>query len=144
MLEVNFYDNDSIPNDKLIFVVIAAKYKGSWIVVRHQNRTTWEIPGGHIEAEEKIEAAAARELYEETGAIDFELSPVNIYSVNDGKKETFGQLYFADIKALGNLPDSEIVEVKLVDELPEQQLTYPLIQPFLFKRVLDFLYVENS
>lgn len=43
----------------------AAPAKGSW----------WEIPGGGIEHGEATEAAALRELYEETGIAGVEISP---------------------------------------------------------------------
>ncbi|SHH20367.1 8-oxo-dGTP diphosphatase [Caloranaerobacter azorensis DSM 13643] len=141
MLEVKFYDCNEIEENKLIFVVIMAKFNDKWVLVRHKERNTWEIPAGHIEPSESVEAAASRELFEETGAIDFTIYPVNIYSVNNGEQETYGQLFYAEIRELGELPQTEIAEIKLVDELPKD-LTYPLIQPILAKRVQK--YVEEN
>ncbi|WP_035162901.1 NUDIX hydrolase [Caloranaerobacter azorensis] len=141
MLEVKFYGCNEIEENKLIFVVIMAKFNNKWVVVRHKERNTWGIPAGHIELSESVEAAASRELFEETGAIDFTIYPVNIYSVNNGEQETYGQLFYAEIRELGELPQTEIAEIKLVDELPKD-LTYPLIQSILAKRVQK--YVEEN
>jgi len=143
MIKVTFYENEKISKDKIDFVVIMAKYNNKWIVVRHQERATWEIPGGHVEINEDIEEAALRELYEETGAKQVnKIVPIAIYSVIKEEKETFGQLYYADVKELGNLPQSEIAEIKLVDKLPKA-LTYPLIQPYLYEKVMNFLMLKS-
>lgn len=138
MLKVNYYNLDNIEQSKLKFAVIASKYHGKWIFVRHKERTTWEIPGGHREENEHINDTASRELIEETGANEFKLYPICVYSVERADEKSFGQLYYADVISLDSLPNSEIGEVKLLDEMPEN-LTYPLIQPFLFKRTLEFL-----
>lgn len=138
MLKVNSYDLENIEDCNLKFAVIAAQFNGKWIFVKHKERTTWEIPGGHWEAGENINDTASRELFEETGAKDFELYPICIYSVERDGEESFGQLFYAKIKLLGELPDSEIGEVKLFDEIPDN-LTYPLIYPSLFKRTKEFL-----
>lgn len=141
MISVNFHKIDEIEKYKLKFAVIVAKYEDKWIVVRHKKRLTWEIPGGHIEKFEEVKDAASRELFEETGAVDFELTPVSIYSVSrDEEDENFGQLYYAEVEKMDELPESEIDEIKLIDEIPED-LTYPLIQPKLFEKVLNFIKV---
>jgi 8-oxo-dGTP diphosphatase len=116
----------------LRYVVIGAKYKNQWLFVRHRERETWEIPGGHIEPGEAPDVAASRELREETGAEIFSIKPIAAYSVEKDAITTFGRLYFADIHVLGNLPDSEIAEIILLDQLPPN-LTYPFIQPILFE-----------
>lgn len=139
MTEVQFYKNNSILDEKIKFVVIMAEYKDKWVMVRHNKRETWEIPGGHVEKSEEIDDAASRELIEETGAREFELTPVCIYSVSrSGENKSFGQLYYSQIEKIGDLPKSEIAEIKLVDRLPEG-LTYPSIQPKLFQKVLEFV-----
>lgn len=38
-----------IEDEKIGFAVIAAKYKDKWVLCRHKDRSTWEIPGGHRE-----------------------------------------------------------------------------------------------
>jgi 8-oxo-dGTP diphosphatase len=137
MIYVNFHGIDEIQEDKLKYVVIATQYKDKWVIVRHRKRMTWEIPAGHIEEFEVADEAAPRELFEETGAKEFKLKPISVYSVNyDGENIGFGKLYYAKVKELGDLPESEIEEIKLVDKLPAN-LTYPLIQPKLFQKVLN-------
>jgi 8-oxo-dGTP diphosphatase len=49
MAIVSFHDILFEPSKGLIYSVIAARYAGKWIFVKHHDRLTWEIPGGHIE-----------------------------------------------------------------------------------------------
>lgn len=123
----------------LKYVVIAARQDGQWIMARHRERTTWEFAGGHIEPNEPADAAAGRELYEETGAEEFSLTPVCVYSVaNQGVPESFGKLYLADVQSFGQIPQYEMAEIKSFTEIPEE-LTYPLIIPALVAEVKQFL-----
>lgn len=139
MIKVDFHDGDEVETEELNFVVIGAQYQDQWIVVRHEDRTTWEIPGGHVEPGEEIKQAAERELWEETGAEEFTLTPINVYSVQrKGEDKSFGQLYYAQVEGFTALPDWEIEETKLVDSLPEE-LTYPVIQPKLFTKLQNQL-----
>ena len=135
-MEVKFYED---VEDKLLkFAVIISKYHGKWVFCKHKDRNTYEIPGGHREKNEDILNTAKRELYEETGATDFEIEKICVYSVtgktrvNQSGKESFGMLYYADIKELDKELHSEIEKVLFLDELPKEW-TYPLIQPVLIK-----------
>jgi len=118
-----------------LFVVIAAKYNEKWVWVKHRDRNTWEIPGGHIEKGETADNASRRELIEETGAVRFSIVTVCDYWVRIGEKEGLSRLYFANIQELGPLPASEISGIGFFDAPPTNQ-TYPDIQPLLFNEVL--------
>lgn len=138
MLEVKFYNKDSIKNSQLDFAVIVSKYNNLWVYCKHKDRKTWEIPGGHREQWETIDMAAKRELYEETGAVEFDLTPVSAYSVKrDMESESFGMLYYANITKLSDLPDSEIEKIDFFKVIPDE-LTYPLIQPKLQEKIAQF------
>jgi 8-oxo-dGTP diphosphatase len=143
MTEVKFYDPFFEPEAKLIYSVISAKKEDKWIFVRHQNRSTWEIAGGHIEYGETAFEAAGRELMEETGAIRFDLSCIATYSVEKEGGTGWGRLYFADVFELGPIPDSsEIAEMMLSDHFPENN-THPDIQPHLFKKTKEYLKIDD-
>ena len=79
MIEVKFYDN---VDDRLLkFAVIISKSNGQWVFCKHKDRNTYEVPGGHREKGELILDTAKRELKEETGAVDFTMKPICVYSV---------------------------------------------------------------
>lgn len=136
MIEVNFHDN--IADDLLTFAVIIAKTEGKWVFCRHRERDTYEVPGGHREPGETILETAKRELTEETGAVDFTIQPICVYSVKGKTKVnksendiSYGMLYTADITSFEEL-HSEIAEILIADSLVENW-TYPLIQPKLLE-----------
>lgn len=134
MTVVKFYDN--VADDLLKFAVIIAKYNGKFIFCKHKQRNTLEVPGGHREPNEIISDTAARELSEETGALKFDIQPICVYSVtasdNFDGKETFGMLYYAQVKALEKELHSEIEKVIITERLPDNW-TYPHIQPKLLE-----------
>ncbi len=133
-MEVKFYD--TISDDLLKFAVIIAKHNGKLVFCKHRQRNTLEIPGGHREDGENISDTARRELYEETGALDFKIEPICVYSVTDVNNfdgvETFGMLFFAEIFSFEKELHSEIESICLLDGLPDKW-TYPLIQPRLIE-----------
>ena len=127
--------------EALQFAVIAARFEGRWIYVRHRERDTFEIPGGHIEPGESSFEAAIRELEEETGAVDFTLFPLRKYAVERDGATTYGELFYADVTSLGDMPGFEMAERILCDEPPAAQ-TYPEIQPMLFECASQWLGLE--
>lgn len=141
-MRTDFFDIGQVDDNELKFAVISAMFQGKWIFVKHKHRDTWEIPGGHREICEDINATAKRELFEETGAKTFEIKPICDYSVTRDNEASYGRLFYAEIKELGDLPDLEIGNIELFDELPER-LTYPDIQPFLYKRVLRKIMIRE-
>ncbi len=147
MTEVKFYE--SIEDELLKFAVIISKTQNKYVFCKHKDRDTWEIPGGHREQFpdgklENIVDTAKRELYEETGALDFQIKPVCVYSVtkpdNFDGEETFGMLFFADIQCFETELHSEIEKNAIMDGFPERW-TYPDIQPHLISEAARLGYL---
>lgn len=137
MIKVDFCD--SIADELLEFAVIIAKTNGKWVFCKHRERDTYEVPGGHRESGETILETAKRELYEETGAVDFELTPICVYSVEGNTREgevlikkNYGMLYYAEVSHFEKELHSEIEKILITDELVTNW-TYPLIQPLLIQ-----------
>lgn len=132
MIKVKFYD--LVEDELLKFAVIITKADGKWVFCKHKERDTYEVPGGHREEGEAIDDTAKRELYEETGATDFSIKPVCVYSVvreeDGGESESFGMLYFAEIYEFEKQLHSEIEKIIFMKE-PVDNWTYPEIQPKL-------------
>lgn len=116
------------------YTVILSFCQGKIMLSKHKLRDTYETQGGKIEQGETPLEGAKRELFEESGAIDFDIVPVCDYWY--GNEDTGirgnGMVFEANIKKLGNLPESEMEKVEFFNELPEN-LTYPLITPVLFQ-----------
>lgn len=134
-MEVIFLDH--VEDELLKFAVIISFYHGKLVLCRHKDRDTYEIPGGHREANESILDCAKRELFEETGAIAFDIEPLCAYAtigknrVNVSGDIIYGMLFVADIKKMGKL-EYEISEILLADKLVDN-LTYPDIQPLFIE-----------
>ena len=136
MIEIKFYDE--VEDSLLRFAVIIAKAKGKWIFCKHKERDTYELPGGHRETGESIIETAKRELKEETGAVDFDIKPICVYSVKGKTRvsendnvESYGMLFIANINSFEEI-HSEIEKIIICDNLIDKW-TYPLIQPKLIE-----------
>lgn len=123
-----------------VFVVTVSKYRGRTLMSRHRERSTWECQGGHIESGETPLEAAKRELYEESGALEYDIRPVCDYWTGNPRtgEVKAGMLFAAEIKKLGPIPESEMAEVREFAELPDN-LTYPEIMPALYRAARDGL-----
>jgi len=143
MVEINLYDY-IIDNSKLIFVDIVAKYRGQWVLCKEKSRDTWECPGGHIDKGETPEQTAKRELWEETGATEFNIKPIGYYGakgsygVMESVEEVFGQIFYADIKVIGKLPNFKMEKIQFFKELPNNW-TYPYAHPMFIDLAEKFM-----
>ncbi|MDP4145484.1 MAG: NUDIX hydrolase [Bacillota bacterium] len=140
MEKVKFYDVDAIKDDKLMNVVIVARYNGKWVFVRHNEKTTWELAGGERMSGEKINETAARKLFQQTRARKFTLYPICLYSVREQEAAVFGSVFYAHIEEIEK-PSNSVTA--LFDEIPES-LTYQHTHPFIYERVLDMLSYKNE
>jgi len=120
------------------FVVIFVRHNGQWIYARAKDRTVWETAGGHMESGETALEAAKRELWEETGAVDYDIRPVFDYSVNNGGGHyAFGQVFLADVKRFDPVPSEfEMEEIRAFDTYPAD-MRFPQILPVLYERMKE-------
>lgn len=146
-IEVKFHEH--VKDELLKFAVIIAKTGGKMVFCKHRERDTYEIPGGHREEGETVLEAAERELKEETGAIDFDITLICAYSVkgktrinNENEDESFGMLFAADIFSFEKELHSEIEKIIITDGPPDNW-TYPLIQPKLLEEAKKRGYLVN-
>lgn len=134
-MDVTFYKIDEVDDSLLKYAVIVSRYMGKWVFCKNKKRK-WEVPGGHREENEAIIDTAKRELFEETGALLFEIEPICVYSIND-----YGMLFYADIKEFGDLPESEIDRISFFQEIPNE-LSFPNFHPKHIDKVKEVLELD--
>lgn len=113
------------------YTVICTSYDGHWILSRHKKRNTWETQGGHIEDGETPLECAKRELFEESGIKDADIYPVCDYWGFNSQACSNGMVFLAVVHSFGELPESEMKEIRVFDTLPSE-LTYPKTSPKLY------------
>ena len=94
---------------------------------------SWALPGGFVHMEESLEAAALRELQEETGISDVYLE--QLYTFGDTERDPRGRVITVAYYALAKLSehavraasDAENVGWFAVDELPSLAFDHPKI-----------------
>jgi 8-oxo-dGTP pyrophosphatase MutT (NUDIX family) len=103
------------------------------LIGRHdkRGRTLWSLPKGHIEVGETPEAAALREVEEETGIVSKitrSLGVIDFWFMADGKRihKTVHHFLFSEIR--GDLTP-QISEVDVVDWFPLDEIATRLAYP---------------
>ena len=130
VLKCRVFPLNYLPSYK--YTVICTNYGGKWVLSKHKKRDTWETQGGHIEDGEMPLEAAKRELFEESGIRDADVYPVCDYWGFNPYRCSNGMVFLAVVNSIGQLPESEMQEIGLFEELPEN-LTYPLTSPALYR-----------
>jgi 8-oxo-dGTP diphosphatase len=120
------------------FVVIFVRYQNKWLYCRAKERDTYETAGGRIEKGETPLEAAKRELFEETGAVKFDIKPAFDYTVYREDDFANGQVFLAQVHELDEMPGFEMAEVKLFDAIPDK-MRFPQILPVLFENVREVI-----
>ena len=92
----NVYPPDTLWPYK--YVVVLSRYQGKYLLSRHKKRTTWETQGGHIEPGETPLQAAKRELFEESGALRYQIEPLFDCRAEDAHGEANGVVFLAEIE----------------------------------------------
>jgi 8-oxo-dGTP diphosphatase len=98
------------------FAVMIAKYDGSFLFVYNRLRGCWELPGGLVDEGETAQAAAERELFEETGqrTLGSRFLGLLEYITEAREGNLLGALFCCDIEALKPfIPNEEIAELAL-------------------------------
>lgn len=142
-VNVEFYNKKQ--KDILVwFTNIVCLYQWKWVLVRGKWKTTWELPWWHIEKWETSLEAAKRELQEETWIIGVKLSFLCSRKLHKLDKEIsyYWNVYITNALELGQLPESEIEEVNLFEEIPKN-LTYPFIQVDILNKAKEFLKINK-
>ena len=133
MTQVRFCDR--VRDCDLQYAVIVSRSAGKWVFCRHCERDTLECPGGHREAGEPIAQTARRELYEETGAVEYVMSSVSAYEVLcEGDAPSYGMLYYAEITVFEPELTHEIDQIVFLEELPTEW-TYPDMHPIFIEEL---------
>ena len=134
--EISFHTIEDIQDNDVLYAVVVPRFNDKWVFVRHKESESWEIPSGKRKNHEDIFKTAEKMVIEKTGAKTYTISPICIYSVNRNSGVTYGLLCYSEIIEFGNTSGAESIEVKEFDEIPDN-LTYPLIQPELFRKVKE-------
>lgn len=132
--------------------VIVENHKGQILLIKRTDNGCWGYAGGAVEPGERVEAAASRELFEETGLISDELELFSVFSGEDNRYTypNGDQVYNVDIVYIcrnyhGDIKVdmAEASEAGFfdIDNLPEN-ISPPLVVPI--NKYVNMRKVKNS
>jgi 8-oxo-dGTP diphosphatase len=94
--KVQFFPEPNQFPESAKHVLVICEYNQQWLLTNHKERG-WEFPGGKVEENETLYAAARREVLEETGATIKELVPLGTYKVNEPNDYFIKKIFYATI-----------------------------------------------
>lgn len=112
-----------VPRNPVPTVDIIIEYDGGIVLIERENPPYgWAIPGGFVDYNETLEAAAIREAKEETNLKITELKQLHTYSdpIRDPRQHTISTVFIA--QGQGTLKadtDAKNAEVFSKDEVPQ-------------------------
>ena len=82
--------------------LVVGRHDGKVLFIFNNRRQVWELPGGMIEAGETPEAAAKRELHEETSQIASDLRYIGLakFRLKPDDRLEFGAIYACELDEL--------------------------------------------
>ncbi|MDQ0176920.1 RNA deprotection pyrophosphohydrolase [Bacillus chungangensis] len=85
-------------------VFIVCMHQNKWLLTNHRIRG-FEFPGGKCKEHETIEAAAVREVFEETGGKISNLIYIGEYEVQDKQQSFVKAVFFAEVDEIQEKED---------------------------------------
>ena len=98
------------------------KHNDKFVLCWHKKSQKWDHVGGFVEKNENPLEAAKRELFEETGAVDFDIFPIFDHESfhEDGTYFNNGRTYFVIVREFSELPNgSEMGKIGFFDKITE-------------------------
>lgn len=109
-------------------IVVTRKYEGEIQILLIQRKNEpfqnyWALPGGFVDKNEHIEAAAKRELFEETNIQLFQVKQIGAFGDpnRDPRHHTLSVAYYGEVDALAEAKaqdDAKSVQWFSLNELP--------------------------
>lgn len=127
-----------------VTVAAVVHYKGRFLLVeeRINQQIVFNQPAGHLEANESVEQACSRELYEETGIRAQADSLICIYQFQANNNASYLRFTFAielDVLSPIRPQDPQIISAQWLtyDEIKQQQSTHR--SPLVMQSIDDYL-----
>ena len=121
------YEKPSVTVDMVIFTLGQTNMLSVLLIKRggFPYKGCWAIPGGFVEMQESIDAAAARELKEETGISDLPMTQIGTFGAvdRDPRTRVISVVYMAFVPQSGldylagdDASDAEIFEIQYAED----------------------------
>lgn len=123
------------------------------LLIRRANKPykgKWALPGGFVDVDESLDAAARRELKEETGMTDINLEQLYTFGApkRDPRERVITVAYYAlipsEIIQLHAATDAEAVRWFSMNELPKLAFDHSEIIKLAHERVIAGRYIHAS